>query len=55
MLYFDADQHPLEGELAGEGGSPPPTPPEDRNGDGVRGQAAGGPTGWKVFGCYDEY
>lgn len=61
MLYFDADQKPLEGELAGEAPSAPSTTGDtgDRDpeqlGQGAGGQAVGGPRGWKVFGCYDEY
>lgn len=57
MLYYDADQNPLEGELAGE--APSSSSPGDRLaeqlGRGVGGQVVGGPRGWKVFGCYDEY
>ena len=67
MLYFDADQKPLEGELAGEAPSAPSTTGSpfttgdtgDRDaeqlGQGAGGQTVGGPRGWKVFGCYDEY
>eukprot|EP00903_Cladosiphon_okamuranus_P019885 g18277.t1 len=57
MLYYDADQKPLEGELAGE--APSVSSPRDRNaeqlGQNVGGHVVGGPRGWKVFGCYDEY
>eukprot|EP00752_Nemacystus_decipiens_P009024 g8055.t1 len=60
MLYYDADQKPLEGELAGEVASAPPAAGDtgDRNAEqrqGFGGQAVRGPRGWKVFGCYDEH
>lgn len=66
MLYYDAEQNPLEGELAGEIPSASPLegasslpPSKDGNtagrASGVAGQVGGGPRGWKVFNCYDEY
>ncbi|CAM9471907.1 unnamed protein product, partial [Ectocarpus sp. 8 AP-2014] len=58
MLHLDADQKPLEGELAGDVAttSPPgdttsPSPPQGPE----AGQAAAGPGGWRVFRCHDEH
>jgi len=61
-LYLDAEQKPLEGELAGDVASTSPprlaSPGGDGNaatverGDG--GQVAGGPKGWKLVKCFHE-
>lgn len=66
MLYYDAEQKPLEGELAGEipsasppGGSSSSSPSKDggtaERASGVAGHVDGGPKGWRVFNCHDEY
>ncbi|CAN0537461.1 unnamed protein product [Ectocarpus sp. 12 AP-2014] len=58
MLHLDADQKPLEGELAGDVATTSPpgdtTSPSPLQGPET-GQAAGGPRGWRVFRCHDEH